>query len=232
MKTEDYSLQKIDEIFSSAQPEELFQITKPFLELMMHNQCALKEIETKLQVLDLEFSSVNNRNPIETIKTRIKSPVSIVEKLKRKGYEITIENMRRLNDIAGIRVICSYPEDIYMLCKMLSDQDDLRVIQIKDYIKNPKKNGYRSLHMIVEVPIFLSREKKYMRVEVQFRTIAMDFWASLEHKMKYKKNIEDAELISRELKECAELISRIDMYMQQISNKIKAAEDLEQEDNS
>ena len=151
-----------------------------------------------------------------------------MEKLIRKGIDFTVENIEReLNDIAGIRVICSFPDDIYELIDYLIEQDDIRLITIKDYIKNPKPNGYRSVHLIVEVPIFLTDTKKPMRVEVQFRTIAMDFWASLEHKLKYKKDIKKAEDISEQLYYCAELISQLDARMQQIRNKIEMNENIE-----
>lgn len=200
----------------------IMESAQPFMELLMHNECALHEIETKLNVLNDEFSLQYNYNPIESIKTRVKDPMSIVEKMKRKGVAPTIENIENtLNDIAGIRVICSFPEDIYAIAEMLIRQDDIKLISQKDYIANPKPNGYRSLHLIVEIPIFLSKGKKFMKVEVQFRTIAMDFWASLEHKMRYKKNIENAEEIARELKLCSEAINTIDYRMQDIRNRIE-----------
>lgn len=200
----------------------LLESAQPFMELLMHNECALKEIETKLNVLNDEFSLQYNYNPIETIKTRVKDPMSIVEKMKRKGIAPTISNIEKtLNDIAGIRVICSFPEDIYAIAEMLIKQDDIKLISKKDYIATPKPNGYRSLHLILEVPIFLSTGKKPMKVEVQFRTIAMDFWASLEHKMHYKKNVQDADEIVQELKLCAEAINAIDYRMQDIRNRIE-----------
>lgn len=197
--------------------------TQPFAELMMRYRCAMLEVKTKLDVLNNQLSLDSDRNPFESINCRIKTVSSIVEKLNRKGCEISAESIEKnLNDVAGIRVICSFPEDIYILADELCSQDDIRLIQKKDYIKNPKPNGYRSLHLIVEIPIFLMTEKKYMRVEVQFRTIAMDFWASLEHKLKYKKNIEcNTDEISEELRCCAEEISRLDLKMQEIHKKIK-----------
>lgn len=200
----------------------IMESAQPFMELLMHNECALREIETKLNVLNDEFSLQYNYNPIESIKTRVKDPMSIVEKMKRKGIAPTIENIENtLNDIAGIRVICSFPEDIYAIAEMLIRQDDIKLISQKDYIANPKPNGYRSLHLIVEIPIFLSKGKKFMKVEVQFRTIAMDFWASLEHKMRYKKDVENAEEIARELKLCSDAINTIDYRMQDIRNRIE-----------
>lgn len=196
---------------------EALKKAKPFVELMMYNRCAIREIETKLRVLDEEFSVRADRNPIQSIRARIKKPISIIEKLERRGFEVTIENMQeQLTDIAGVRVICSFVEDIYKLAELLISQDDIKVVQIKDYIKEPKINGYRSLHLILEIPIFLSTEKKHMKVEVQFRTIAMDFWASLEHQLKYKKKIENPEKIAMELRACADIISEVDMRMQDI----------------
>ena len=208
-----------------ARKSEIIEQTRPFAELMMRYNCAMLEVKTKLDVLNTQLSLENDRNPFESISCRIKTVPSIVEKLSRKGYELTAESIEKnLNDVAGIRVICSFPDDIYVLADRLCSQDDIRLIERKDYIKNPKPNGYRSLHLIVEIPIFLMDEKKLMRVEVQFRTIAMDFWASLEHKLKYKKNIAcDVEEISAELKTCADEISRLDNKMQQIHKKINAS---------
>ncbi|MCM1326905.1 MAG: GTP pyrophosphokinase family protein [Bacteroidales bacterium] len=192
-----------------------------FRNLMMEYRCAMLEVQTKLEVLNKELSLLHSRNPFESIKSRLKSPESIMEKLDRNGLEYTVENIEKnLNDIAGIRVICSFAEDIYMLVDCLVAQDDIILVEKKDYIKNPKPNGYRSLHLILDIPIFLTKEKKHMRVEVQFRTIAMDFWASLEHKLKYKKDIENAESISEELKYCADIISQLDRRMEQIRNRI------------
>lgn len=192
-----------------------------FLELLMQYKCALMEVETKLNVLNAEFALKHSRNPFESIKSRIKTPASILEKLERRGYEFTVESIEEnLFDIAGIRVICSFPDDIYTTAALLVKQDDVRVLTEKDYIKNPKPNGYRSLHLIVEVPIFLSEEKKYMKVEVQFRTIAMDFWASLEHKLKYKKDLDDQAAILAELKACADGIAMLDLRMQSIRDRI------------
>ena len=213
----------LEALTASGFPEGLIEQASGFMELMMQYRCALMEVETKLNVLNAEFTMKNNRNPFESIKSRIKTPKSILEKLQRKGFEISVKGIEEnLADVAGIRVICSFPDDIYATAKMLTDQDDIRVIQVKDYIINPKPNGYRSLHLILEIPIFLSNEKKNMKVEVQFRTIAMDFWASLEHKLKYKKNIENAEEISKELQRCAEASSQLDLGMQALRDRIEA----------
>ena len=205
------------------EPLELPKRIRPFTTLLMQYRCAIREIETKLHVLNEEFSLEHERNPIELIESRVKEPASILEKMKRKGYELSVKQIEeKLNDVAGVRVICSFVEDIYYLASMLSAQDDLEVVKVKDYIKHPKKNGYRSLHLIIQIPIFLSSEKKYMRVEVQFRTIAMDFWASLDHKLKYKKNVKNPELIVEELRKCADIISGVDVRMQEIRNMIEA----------
>lgn len=196
---------------------------RSFNRLMMEYRSAIREVETKLQVLNEEFSQEYNRNPFESIKSRLKTPNSIFEKLRRKGLPLTLEAIREnLCDVAGVRVICSFPDDIYRLAGLLTEQDDIILLQAKDYIQNPKPNGYRSLHYILDVPIFLSHEKKYMHVEVQFRTIAMDFWASLEHKLRYKKNWQrsDADEIVAQLKGCADSIEALDYQMQTIRDKI------------
>ena len=195
----------------------------PFKRLMAYYKCAIMEVETKFKVLNQEFSLEYDRNPIETIKTRLKSPDSIVKKLAKKDVPLTVESIEKnLNDIAGVRVICSFPEDIYVLADCLLQQDDIKLIEVKDYIKNPKPNGYRSLHLIVEILIFLKDEKKNMRVEVQLRTIAMDFWASLEHKLSYKKDIpqDEEELLRRELLDCAQISADLDLRMEKIKNRI------------
>ena len=190
---------------------------------MMYS-CAIREVKTKLEVLNDELSVRNQRNPIEMIKSRVKKPVSIVEKLHRKNLPISLNSMiHHLDDVAGIRVICSFVDDIYTVARMLVSQDDIRVIAVKDYISNPKDNGYRSYHLIVEVPVFFSDRKKDMRVEVQIRTMAMDFWASLDHQLKYKKDIGDAaDEISEELRKCAEVIAKTDRHMLVIRKSIEA----------
>ncbi len=194
---------------------------REFDEMMMMYSCAIKEVKTKLQVLNDELSMTKKRNPIEFIKTRIKQSDSIATKLKKKGLPITVEAVREgLNDVAGVRVICAFIDDIYKVADMLTAQDDIKLIKTKDYIKNPKMNGYRSLHLIVEVPVFFSDRKEQIRVEVQIRTIAMDFWASLEHQVKYKKVVKDAENIVYELRACADVINRTDYHMQAIRDRI------------
>ena len=193
---------------------------------------ALKEVGTKLEILNDEFQHVHSYNPIEHIKTRIKTPESIVKKLKRNGHEVSIENMvRYINDIAGVRLICSFTSDIYRLAEMIGNKSDLKVMTIKDYIKNPKESGYKSYHMLVSVPIFLSDSVVDTKVEIQIRTIAMDFWASLEHKMRYKKNIPEnhVKYLQDELYDCARQSAELDNRMQNIRNLI--AEEAEEEDH-
>lgn len=195
----------------------------PLKRLMAYYRCAIMEVETKFNVLNEEFSLEYDRNPIETIKTRLKSTESIIKKLVRKNFPLTVDSIEaNLNDIAGVRVVCSFLEDIYLLADCLLQQDDVKLIQVKDYIKNPKPNGYRSLHLIIEIPIFLKDERKDMRVEVQLRTIAMDFWASLDHKLSYKKDIpeEEAKLLRQELLECAQISADLDVRMGEIKNRI------------
>ena len=195
----------------------------PLKRLMAYYRCAIMEVETKFNVLNEEFSLEYDRNPIETIKTRLKSTESIIKKLVRRNFPLTVDSIEaNFNDIAGVRVVCSFLEDIYLLADCLLQQDDVKLIQVKDYIKNPKPNGYRSLHLIIEIPIFLKDEKKDMRVEVQLRTIAMDFWASLDHKLSYKKDIpeEEAKLLRQELLECAQISADLDVRMGEIKNRI------------
>lgn len=192
-------------------------------ELMAYYSCAIMEIETKFKVLNTQFAIRKSYNPIETIKTRLKSMESIVGKLQRKHLPMdaaTIE--RELNDIAGVRVICPFISDIYMLADCLLQQDDITLLEKKDYIKHPKDSGYRSLHLIVQVPIFLQNEKRPMKVEVQIRTLAMDLWASQEHKLRYKKQIpeNEEEAISQELAECAQILASVDNRMQNLRAKL------------
>ena len=204
-------------------PEVWVNQARQFQQAMMRYTCAIREVKTKLEVLNDELSVKNQRNPIEMIKSRVKKPVSIVEKLQRRGFEVSLDSMEKnLDDVAGIR-ICSFVDDIYEVADMLVRQDDVTVIMVKDYIKNPKPNGYRSYHMIIEIPVFFSDSKKPIRVEVQIRTIAMDFWASLDHQLKYKKSfIDDNGEISEELRKCANVIAETDQKMLAIRKRIEA----------
>ncbi|MEE1046668.1 MAG: GTP pyrophosphokinase family protein [Clostridia bacterium] len=193
----------------------------PYKELMAYYKCAMMEVETKFRVLSEELSLEYDRNPIETIKTRLKSVESIGDKMTSLGLPLTVESIEQnLHDIAGVRVICGFPNDIYTLADAFLNQDDITLIEKKDYIANPKPNGYRSLHLIVEIPIFLHDEKKMMKVEVQFRTISMDWWASLEHKIRYKKEVEIPSGVATELKECAEAAAILDNRMESIQKRI------------
>ena len=211
--------------FMSDEFLDMIQANKgPFDTLITYYKCAILEVETKFRVLNEEFSLQYDRNPIESISSRIKSTDSLIRKIRKKDIPLTLEAMEEnITDIAGVRVVCSFPEDIYMLADCLLRQDDIKLLEIKDYIKSPKPSGYRSLHLIVEIPIFLKEEKRPMKVEVQLRTIAMDFWASLEHKLRYKKNIPEdksAELAKR-LQECARISSELDAEMQGIRNELE-----------
>ena len=198
-----------------------------FQEMMMIYNCAIKEVRTKLEILNDELSTRQGQKPIEYISSRLKKPVSIAKKLKQKGLTVSVESMREhLTDIAGIRVVCPFIDDIYAVAEMLVKQDDITLITCKDYLEHPKPNGYRSLHLIVEVPVFFSDRKQPVKVEVQIRTIAMDFWASLEHQLSYKQNIPHADEIYRELRECSDVIAQTDMKMQIIKNKLHFSEDL------
>ena len=200
-----------------------FKNAKKFSDMLMMYQCAIREIRTKFEILNDDLSYRNNRNPIEMIKSRVKKPQSILEKLKRKNLELSVSSvMENLHDIAGIRVICSFVDDIYKVAEMFTRQDDVTVLEVKDYIKNPKPNGYRSYHMIVEIPVFFADRKQAVKVEVQFRTIAMDFWASLEHGMKYKKDMPRAGELIKELKDCADVIAKTDLQMQDINERLKS----------
>ena len=203
-----------------------------YKDLQMIYTCAIKEVKTKLEILSTEFNLKHKRNPISSIKSRLKRTESIAEKLMRNGHPFTIESIEKnVRDVAGIRVVCSYIDDIYAIADALLGQDDVRLIERKDYIASPKPNGYRSLHLIISVPVFLATSKKEVMVEVQIRTIAMDFWASLEHQIKYKKDIPNEEAVLAELKACADVISSTDEHMLRIRERIESAEDAPDEDD-
>lgn len=205
--------------YDSNQSED--QIEQQIKQSMSYYRCALMEVETKFKVLSENFSILADRNPIESIHTRIKKEESIVKKLERRNLPLSVSSMEtNLFDIAGVRIICSFEEDIYNLAHLFLKQDDVRLIEKKDYIQNAKPNGYRSLHLIIEIPIFLANEKKWVKVEVQFRTIAMDFWASLEHKIRYKKDLPQERLneIDNELYICSKICQELDRKMQQIKD--------------
>lgn len=191
-------------------------------EVMLIYSSALKQISTKLEILNDEFQHVHRYNPIEHIKSRVKTPESIVKKLKKHGYESTIQNMvEYVNDIAGIRVICSFTSDIYQIAEMIRNQSDIKVISIKDYIVTPKKSGYKSYHMLVTIPVYLSDRIVDTKVEIQIRTVAMDFWASLEHKINYKFEGNAPDHIRNELVECARMVSELDERMLSLNEEIQ-----------
>lgn len=221
MGNSDFQRMVLTETVLPKEPEEIFKKIENFKELMLTYNSAIREVTTKLEILNDELSLDDGKNPIQFIKSRVKKPLSIVDKLQRLGKEINVESiMGSLNDVAGIRVIASFVDDVYKIADMLVKQDDIFLVEAKDYIKNPKPNGYRSYHLIIEVPVFFSQKKQWVRVEVQIRTVAMDFWASLEHQVKYKKELKDTKEIERELKECADTIAATDVQMMNIRNKI------------
>ncbi len=210
-------MQKID----SETIEWMQEKMKDFDLLMAYYRCALMEIETKFKVLNEEFSLEHDRNPISSIRTRLKSFESITEKVERKQLPFDVDSVEKyINDVAGIRVICTFPEDVYLLADALLKQDDIMLIRRKDYIAHPKENGYRSLHLIVAVPIYLAHEKRLMKVEIQLRTLAMDFWASLEHQLRYKKDFEFTQEMADELKICAEQSAILDKRMEALRKKV------------
>lgn len=187
---------------------------------------ALKAINTKIEILNNEFIHIYNYNPIEHIKSRLKTPDSIVKKLKNDGYDVSITNMiEKLSDIAGIRIICSFTSDIYLIADMIAKQADVTVLYVKDYIENPKSNGYKSYHMVVTIPIYLSEGPVETKVEIQIRTVAMDFWASLEHKIYYKFEGNAPDYLEDELKACADMVDMLDAKMFSLNEAIMAIEE-------
>nr|MBQ4319242.1 GTP pyrophosphokinase family protein [Clostridia bacterium] len=224
MEKEHFIRMQIADMLEGKPREEILELISSTKTLMTYYRCAMLEIETKFRVLDEQFSLSHERNPIENIKSRLKSMDSIQEKLTRKNLPMNLSSIEyNLCDVAGVRVICSFIDDIYRLADSFLSQDDVKLIAKKDYIQSPKENGYRSLHLIVEIPIFLYSEKKYVKVEVQLRTVAMEAWSNLEHKLRYKRSLSERQLalISNELSECAELADRLDIKMQQIRDIIK-----------
>lgn len=219
------------EWLSTMNPEEFIRNNSNFNTLMMRYRCAILELQTKLDVLNVEFSVANKRNPIATIKSRIKSPGSIYEKLRRRNLPFTEESIiNELDDVAGVRVVCPFISDVYAIAELIAAQDDITILKAKDYIRNPKTNGYRSYHLIVEIPVFFSNGKHYMRAEIQIRTIGMDFWASVDHQLHYKKNLgldKDVAIIEAELRRAAEAVHFTDRHMEEIKSMIGTFEDIE-----
>lgn len=198
------------------------QKAKELFHIMTHYRCAMMELETRFNLLNEEYALVHGRTPISSIKTRLKALPSIKEKMERRGFPMTLDSIREnLNDIAGIRVICAFPEDVYTLADALLHQDDIVLLKKKDYIEQPKANGYRSLHMIVTVPVYLANEKRHVKVEVQLRTIAMDFWASLEHQLRYKNDAEFTDDMAAELYQCAQASADLDNRMDRLRRSVQ-----------
>lgn len=217
------ALQKVyrDNIRIIEDPTALAETALEFQQIMMMYEAGIKQITTKLEILNCEFHTRSNRNPIEAVKSRIKEPKSIVEKMHKRGYPITLKAMtENIQDIAGVRITCPFISDIYEVASMLTSQDDIFLLSLKDYIKHPKDNGYRSLHLVVRTPVFFSDRKEDIVVEIQIRTIAMDFWASLEHQINYKKNNGLNPELLAELKDCAEVIAETDRRMEKIAGQI------------
>lgn len=217
-------LDQLKPFFESLPVEEfeiIFKNSRPYNKMILEYECALLEVETKLRVLDMEFEAKGERK-IETIKSRIKSPTSLLKKIKKKNIKFTLEDIQNeITDIAGIRVICPFVDNVYSLVESLKKQFDLRILMEKDYIKNPKPNGYRSFHLIVEIPVFLYEKVIYRKVEIQFRTIAMDLWATLEHKIRYKNNIKNTYEIQKKLENCVQICVDFDEKMKEINNLIQ-----------
>ncbi len=213
------SLNGLEQLFTG---EDINSLKKSFFEMQHLYQSAIREISTKLEILDDEFQVIHKRNPIHHMQSRIKSIKSIFGKLSRGEHDISLESAKaNLHDIAGIRVVCYYIDDIYMIAKMLTQQDDIVLLRVTDYIQNPKENGYRSLHLVVSVPVFFSDRKEIVPVEIQIRTMAMDFWASLEHQLRYKTNDTVPLSVAKELQECADTIAKTDLKMQSIYKSIE-----------
>jgi putative GTP pyrophosphokinase len=203
--------------------EDFYKMAFQFQEIMMIYESAIKQLETKLEILNKEYKVTGRRNPIETIKSRIKSPDSIAKKLEKKGLSVNFKTMtENLQDIAGVRVICPYISDIYNVKDILLKQPDIKLVEQKDYIENPKASGYRSLHLVVEIPVYLSQTEHRVKVEIQLRTIAMDFWASLEHELKYKNEQKIPDSVRRELFRVAETIAMTDREMEEIAIELQA----------
>lgn len=227
--------EKID-IVVSADGDDIFlpsdtsfmSIENQYQQIMFFYEAGIQQITAKLQILNNEFKFGNDRNPIENIKSRVKSIDSITKKMKRKNIPLTLNNMMlNLHDIAGVRVICPFISDVYSVANMLTSQQDVTLIEVKDYIKNPKPNGYRSLHLIIMVDVYFSDHKAQVPVEMQFRTIAMNFWASTEHQLRYKKDVEFTDEMHNELRRCSELMAEADERMQKLAEQLPSFEQTE-----
>lgn len=213
----------LENMNKEAFPTDFLENIKEFVKIQNIYQAAIREVTTKLENLNDEFKYMKDRNPIHQIQSRVKAPQSIFEKMVRKGHPLEIKTAcEKLDDIAGVRVICSYIDDIYLIADLLTSQDDIVLVSKSDYIGAPKGNGYRSLHLVIAIPVFLTDRKEMVKVEIQIRTIAMDFWASLEHELAYKMPEQDVQSIRSELKSCADVIAHTDERMQRLHEKIRA----------
>lgn len=216
------TLANVQQILESDRGQQMMEQMLRFIELEHLYESAIREVKTKLEILDSEFRAKYSYNPIHHIEDRLKSPQSLFEKMQRKGLPINTDTVRsEILDFAGVRVVCNYIDDIYTVADLLTGQDDVHLVKRKDYIEAPKPNGYRSLHLVIETPVYLSEKKELVNVEVQIRTIAMDFWASLEHELKYKTDTEVSADLAGQLKDCAEAIAKIDVHMQSIYKTLK-----------
>ncbi len=216
------ALATVQQLLAEDTGQQVMEQMFKFVEMEHLYESAIREVKTKLEILDSEFRTKYSYNPIHHIEDRLKSPQSILEKLQRKGVPFSVQSVKdNLQDVAGVRVICNYIEDIYTVADLLTAQDDVNLIKRKDYIDSPKPNGYRSLHLVIETPVYLSDKKEMVNVEVQIRTIAMDFWASLEHELKYKSDTDVSAELASQLRDCAETIAATDKKMQQIYKTLK-----------
>ena len=221
-KQKTFELEPVQQLLPADAQQRVMDQLYQFMELEHLYESAIREVKTKLEILDSEFKTKYDHNPIHHLEDRVKSPQSILEKLNRKGIPFSCENAKReLNDIAGVRVVCNYIDDIYTVADLLTAQDDVKLVKRKDYIQNPKPNGYRSLHLVIETPVYLSETKELVHVEVQIRTIAMNFWATLEHKMHYKFEGDGPDYITKELRECARYVAELDARMEELNNEIQ-----------
>ncbi len=223
-------IRKAQEAFTD--PQTMYKSILEFQQLLMLYDAGIKQITTKFDILQEEFNTTHQRNPIEAIHSRIKDPMSIIEKLGRKHLSVSYKNIvENLSDVAGVRVVCPFISDVYHVAKMITTQNDINLIQVKDYIKEPKPNGYRSLHLIVNVDVYLSEQKHIIPVEIQIRTIAMDFWASLEHQLHYKKDFKMPDNVDSELKNCADIIAETDSRMQNLAKNLPNFKDYSEDSN-
>lgn len=214
-----------DEDVMLPQANDYLDMEKQYKQIMFFYESGIRQITAKLDILNKEFQFCNDRNPIENVKSRIKTQESIIRKMEKKGLPLTFScMMNHIHDIAGIRIICPFITDVYQVARLLISQPDVELVEIKDYIRNPKKNGYRSLHMIVSVEVRFSDMVRKVMVEIQLRTIAMNFWASTEHQLRYKKERIFTEEVHKQLKECADIMAQADEKMQKLAENLNISD--------